>query len=41
MLLGNGFVDIEEYEYVMSEFGVQAKQARNAFTMFSEVRKTN
>ncbi|XP_052250385.1 calexcitin-2-like isoform X2 [Dreissena polymorpha] len=32
---GNGFVDVEEYEYVMAEFGIPPKQARNAFTMFS------
>lgn len=34
---GNGFVDVEEYEYVMSEFGVPPKDAKNAFLMFSQV----
>ncbi|KAL3884695.1 hypothetical protein ACJMK2_024807 [Sinanodonta woodiana] len=33
---GDGEIDIEEYEYVMSEFGVPSKDARNAFIMFSE-----
>lgn len=33
---GNGCVDIEEYEYVMSEFGVPPKDAKNAFIMFSQ-----
>lgn len=33
---GNGCVDIEEYEYVMSEFGVPCKDARNAFVIFSQ-----
>lgn len=33
---GNGYVDEEEYEYVMSEFGVPPKDAKNAFLMFSQ-----
>ncbi|KAL3884694.1 hypothetical protein ACJMK2_024806 [Sinanodonta woodiana] len=33
---GDGVIDVEEYEYVMSEFGVPSKDARNAFLMFSE-----
>ena len=37
-LTGNGFVDAEEYEYVMSDFGVPSKDAKNAFLMFSKVK---
>ncbi|KAL4216750.1 Non-specific lipid-transfer protein [Mactra antiquata] len=33
---GNGAIDVEEYEYVMSEFGVAPKDAKNAFIMFSQ-----
>lgn len=33
---GNGFVDAEEYEYVMSDFGIPSKDAKNAFLMFSK-----
>lgn len=33
---GNGAIDVEEYEYVMSEFGVPSRDARNCFLMFSQ-----
>ncbi|ESP02587.1 hypothetical protein LOTGIDRAFT_237907 [Lottia gigantea] len=32
---GDGVVDLEEYEYVLSDFGVPPKDARAAFLMFS------
>ena len=31
-------MDAEEYEYVMSDFGVPPKDAKNAFLMFSQVQ---
>ncbi|XP_050399779.1 calexcitin-2 isoform X2 [Patella vulgata] len=33
---GDGVIDLEEYEYVLSDFGVPAKDARAAYLMFSE-----
>ncbi len=36
---GDGVVDNEEFEYVLSEFGVSEKMAKQAFTIFTEVRK--
>ncbi|WAR22321.1 CEX2-like protein [Mya arenaria] len=33
---GNGYVDVDEFEYVMSDFGVSSREARNAFTIFSQ-----
>ena len=35
---GDGVVDNEEFEYVLSEFGLSEKVARQAFTIFTEVR---
>ena len=34
-------MDAEEYEYVMSDFGVPPKDAKNAFLMFSKVSIIN
>ena len=30
-------IDTDEFEYVLSEFNIPAKQCRSAYTMFSEV----
>ena len=35
---GDGVVDNEEFEYVLSEFGLSERVARQAFTIFTEVR---
>ena len=35
LLTGDGKVDAEEFEYVLSDFGVPPKDARCAFLMFS------
>ncbi|XP_036368259.1 calexcitin-1 isoform X2 [Octopus sinensis] len=32
----DGIIDIEEFEYVLSDFGVPAKDARTAFIIFSK-----
>ena len=39
---GDGLIDHEEFEYVLSEFGVSERNARQAFTIFTQVesRKT-
>ena len=38
VLAGDGCVDADEFEYVLSDgFGVSAKDCRSAFTMFTEV----
>ena len=34
--VGDGIIDTEEYEYVLSEFGLKEKDARQAFLMFSQ-----
>ena len=34
---GDGVIDIEEFEYVLSDFHVPAKNARAAFIIFSKV----
>ena len=34
--VGDGIVDTEEYEYVLSEFGIKEKDARQAFLIFSQ-----
>ncbi len=31
-------IDHEEFEYVLSEFGVSERTARQAFTIFTQVR---
>jgi len=33
---GDGLIDTEEYEYVLSEFGIKEKDARRAFMLFTE-----
>ncbi|XP_074661251.1 calexcitin-2-like isoform X2 [Tubulanus polymorphus] len=33
---GDGKIDIEEFEYVLGDFGVKKQEARTAFTMFSQ-----
>lgn len=35
--LGDGSIDAEEYEYVISHFNVSAAAAHKAFVLFSEV----
>ena len=35
---GDNIIDTEEFEYVLSEFGISEKIARQAFTIFTEVR---
>ena len=35
---GDGIIDNEEFEYVLSEFGVSEKTARQAFTIFTQVK---
>ncbi len=34
---GDGEIDVDEYEYVLGNFGVKSKDARVAFMMFSMV----
>lgn len=34
---GDGLIDHEEFEYVLSEFGVSERTARQAFTIVTEV----
>ena len=34
--VGDGIIDTEEYEYVLSEFGLKEKDARQAFLIFSQ-----
>ena len=34
---GDNIIDNEEFEYVLSEFGVSERTARQAFTIFTEV----
>ena len=34
---GDGVIDHEEFEYVLSEFGVSERTARQAFTIFTQV----
>ena len=34
---GDGRIDVEEYEYVLTDFGVPPRESRNAFTIFSQV----
>ena len=34
---GDGVIDHEEFEYVLSEFGVSERVARQAFTIFTQV----
>lgn len=36
---GDGVIDQEEFEYVLSEFGVRERTARQAFTIVTQVRK--
>jgi hypothetical protein len=36
--LGDSVIDHEEFEYVLSEFGVSERTARQAFTIFTQVR---
>ena len=35
--IGDGVIDHEEFEYVLSEFGVSERMARQAFTIFTQV----
>jgi Ca2+-binding EF-hand superfamily protein len=35
---GDGYLDCDEFEYVLGDFGVPAKDARSAFLMISQVR---
>jgi len=35
---GDNVIDNEEFEYVLSEFGVSPRTARQAFTIFTQVR---
>ena len=39
LLIGDGIIDHEEFEYVLSEFGVSERTARQAFNMFTMVSK--
>ncbi len=34
---GDNVIDKEEFEYVLTEFGVSPRDARQAFTMFTQV----
>lgn len=34
---GDGYLDCDEFEYVLGDFGVPAKDARSAFLMISQV----
>ena len=34
-------IDNEEFEYVLSEFGVSERTARQAFTIFTEVSRNS
>ena len=36
----DGAIDIEEFEYVLSNFDIPAKEARACFVIFSEVNQT-
>ena len=36
---GDNVIDNEEFEYVLSEFGVSERTARQAFTIFTEVSR--
>ena len=36
---GDNVIDNEEFEYVLSEFGVSEKVARQAFTIFTQVSR--
>ena len=38
-LKGDNIIDNEEFEYVLSEFGVSERTARQAFTIFTEVSR--
>lgn len=35
--LGDNVIDNEEFEYVLSEFGISERISRQAFTIFTEV----
>ena len=37
--LGDGIIDNEEFEYVLSEFGCSERVARQAFTIVTKVRE--
>ena len=34
-------IDLDEYEYVLSEFGISEKVAKQAYTIFTEVRRSD
>ena len=37
MFAGDGVIDAEEFEYVLSDFGVPSKDARTCFLLISNV----
>ena len=39
LVSGDNFIDVEEFSYVLSEFECSEKTARQAFLIFTQVRK--